>query len=376
MKKYISILLVIFMIISMTACQSNSKGNTLSIPSKGQEYYKKVICESDGGDVIAQFTNSYLTVFYNGENLVFDRNAELVYDGSNGSLSSAKTYGNQVLCEDKYLIDLTNGNKKEFFSGYRPLDYKNGYWVVGNTNGRGIIDDNGKEIIPCQYDTITTFDDKDCAIVSIDDKYGMINKENDVVIPLHYKAIFPFHDGAGNEDDKYFNDYGTTYDYTLVLDNNENAFTIDRKGNKIFNLGDFGYDAVCSGATLYNNLIPVEKDGLYGFIDMQGNAVVPLKYNDIKSDFINGYACVAIGENYGVIDMKGETVIEFDYAYISPFDQKGLAIARLKDNTNEDLIIDLAGNIAYKTTKGLEALGGGFFKENNNIIFITTDNSN
>lgn len=363
----------------MTACQSNSKDNPLSIPSKGQEYYKKMIYESNGGDVIAQFTNSYLTVFNNDKNLVFNMNAELVYDGSNGSLSSSRTYGNQILCEgNKYIIDLTNNNKKEFFSGYEPRDYKNGYWIVVKTgeSKRGIIDDNGKEIIPCQYDTITTFDDKDCAIVSIDGKYGMINKENDVVIPLNYKAIFPFNDGVDNDNDKYFNDYGTTYDYTLVLDNNENAFTIDRKGNKVFNLGDFGYNAGCSGVTLCNNLIPVEKDSLYGFIDMQGNVVVSLKYNYIKSDFINGYACVAIGENYGVINMKGETVIDFNYSYITPFDQKGLAIARIKDNTSEELIIDLSGNIAYKTTKGLEALGGGFFKENDNIIFITTDNSN
>ncbi|MCH5304440.1 MAG: WG repeat-containing protein, partial [Ruminococcus sp.] len=150
--------------------------------------------------------------------------------------------------------------------------------------------------------------------------------------------------------------------------------TIDRKGNEIYKV-DSEYELGTHSPTLYKNLIPVRKDNLYGFIDMLGNEVVPLKYNSISNDFINGYACVAIGENYGVINTKDENIIPFEYSSIDPFDQCGLAIAQLSGNTSERVIIDLAGNITYRTTNSLYALGGGYFREDDDIIYITADSN-
>lgn len=382
MKRYISIILAFVMLItSLCGCSlfgNNAKNGVLPIPRKGQEYYKRVIYNNTGnGDIITQYTNNYLTIFESDINLVFDENAKLVYDGSEGKLTSAKIYGDKIICE-KNLINLKNGNKEEFFSGYEPLDYSNGYWSVKNDNNKcGIIDENGNEIIPCKYDIISTFDEKGYALIGDynEQKFGMVDKENNLVIPINYTYLVPFNAKV----DGYYNDLyiktKTTYDYTLASDSNENVFTIDREGNTIFEISDSEYKSVSGTLTLTQNMIPVEKDGLCGYIDMQGNEVIPLKYNEIAWDFINGYSCVSVGSNYGIIDVKGEEILPFEYSSIKPFDQNGLAIART-NNSNETQIIDLAGNVAYSTNNSIEALGGGYFKEDyNQIIQITTDKS-
>lgn len=169
------------------------------------------------------------------------------------------------------------------------------------------------------------------------------------------------------------------YDYTLVQKSGDEVYTIDRQGNKVFDVENSENKLPNTNVTLTQNLIPVEKDSLCGFIDMQGKEVIPLKYNSINWDFVNGYACVSIGGNYGVINVKGEEILPFEYSSIDPFDQNGLVIAKIEGN-DKKLVIDLAGNIAYETSNRMEALGGGYFQESTDlgteIIQITTDGGN
>jgi len=279
-------------------------------------------------------------------------------------------------------MDINGSNKKEFFSGYNPLDYRDGFWLVSNNNQKcGIINENGEEVIPCKYDSMSLFDKKGYAIIydSKEEKYGMIDKENNVVIPINYTYLVPFNANVNGYYSHLYLPNDITYDYTLVQTSGDEVYTIDRQGNKIFDVENSDYKSSSGTTTLTQNLLPVEKNSLYGFIDMQGNEVIPLKYNNIKWDFVNGYACVSIGGNYGIINAKGEEILPFEYSSIDPFDQNGLAVANREDSNNQ-LVIDLAGNIAYETSNSIEALGGGYFKESSNsgteIIQITTDGGN
>ena len=281
-----------------------------------------------------------------------------------------------------YIMDINGSNKKEFFSGYNPLDYRDGFWLVSNNNQKcGIINENGEEVIPCKYDSMSLFDKKGYAIIydSKEEKYGMIDKENNVVIPINYTYLVPFNANVNGYYSHLYLPNDVTYDYTLVQTSGDEVYTIDRQGNKIFDVENSDYKSSSGTTTLTQNLLPVEKNSLYGFIDMQGNEVIPLKYNNIKWDFVNGYACVSIGGNYGIINAKGEEILPFEYSSIDPFDQNGLAVANREDSNNQ-LVIDLAGNIAYETSNSIEALGGGYFKESSNsgteIIQITTDGGN
>ncbi len=399
MKRYISILLSIILLV-FTCCgcslfSDSAKNGVLSIPRKGEEYYKRVVYNSDNSYISSTFLYNYLSISESNyddsiskskyKSVIFDQDARIVFDGADDKTKAVTIINGKIFTVDSkskiYMTDIKSGDKEEFFSGYKPLDYKNGYWAVSNDNNKcGIIDEKGNEIIPCQYDSISLFDNKGYALVSSGGKCGMIDKNNDLLIPLNYTYLIPFNaklNGAGAYSKLYL-DYEPTYDFTMVADTDmESAFTIDRKGNKVFDLNDSEYKPVSGTWTLTQNLIPVKRDGLYGFIDMQGKEVIPLKYNGISWDFVNGYACVLIGENRGIINAKGEEVLPFEYSSITPFDQNGLAIARIESD-DKTLVIDLAGNIAYKTNNSLEAIGGGYFEEKisdskTEVIQITTD---
>lgn len=402
MKKSISIILALVFLASFLCGCSNGNNGVLSIPKKGQEYYKRVVYSSDDGSVNASFSNNYLRIIESNydesiskskyKSVIFDENAKIVFDGAEDKAASLTVINGKILTSDPtsdgvkvIMIDIKSGKKEEFFSGYTPLDYSDGYWSVKNENDKcGIIDEKGNEVIPCKYDMISTFDKKGYALIGdyTEQKFGMVDKDNNLVIPVNYTFLEPFNARFSNgvySELRLSNE--TVYDCTLVSDANENVFTIDRSGNKIFDISNSEYIMTGNAWTLEQNIIPVKKDDLCGYIDMQGNEVIPLKYNEIAWDFVNGYSCVAVGSKYGVINTKGEEVIPFEYVFIRPFDQRGLAIAGLKENRDERCVIDLAGNIAYSTDNySLTALGGGYFEETidgkTQIIQLTTDKGN
>lgn len=406
MKKYISIIFAVLIVISICCgCSlfgSDSNNGVLNIPGKGQKYYKRVVYKGDeNSSITAKYQNNYLTVFdyiydqsssqSKNKSVLFDNKAKICFDGADDKLTNFYVNNDKIINSDYdsdndtvkyYIMDINGSNKKEFFSGYNPLDYRDGFWLVSNNNQKcGIINENGEEVIPCKYDSMSLFDKKGYAIIydSKEEKYGMIDKENNVVIPINYIYLVPFNANVNGYYSHLYLPNDITYDYTLVQTSGDEVYTIDRQGNKIFDVENSDYKSSSGTTTLTQNLLPVEKNSLYGFIDMQGNEVIPLKYNNIKWDFVNGYACVSIGGNYGIINAKGEEILPFEYSSIDPFDQNGLAVANREDSNNQ-LVIDLAGNIAYETSNSIEALGGGYFKESSNsgteIIQITTDGGN
>lgn len=89
-----------------------------------------------------------------------------------------------------------------------------------------------------------------------------------------------------------------------------------------------------------SGLAKVQKDFKYGFIDRNGELVVPLKY-DYAYDFSEGLAIVRKGKYFGYINSKGKEVIPLKYQSALPF-QNGEALV-VKDGTPYN--IDKKGNI-------------------------------
>lgn len=400
---------------------SNSgSGTVLSVPNQGQQYSVRTICNQETlpDYEVKSVDDGYILI---NNSLVFDNNGNNVYDISDicggmepdigipiiwkesfWSMSGGKIIGGDE--DGSYLIDVKSGDKKyseavriigSYSSDYY---YKDGlfYWKNGEW---GVMDEDGNELIPSMYDAISPFDSKGNAVVYSysERKYGTIDRENNLVIPMKYSGMATF-DGTYIESTFgsgiYSDDYGATYDYTLTrtydkeAENTDDGYiytTVNRSGETVFDITAAGYTMNQSTFYLGSNLIPVEKGEVYGFIDMQGNEVIPLKYNGISSGFVNGYAVVRTGSYAGVINTKDETIIPFQYSSISPFDSRGFAIAT-KDSGAKS-IIDLAGNEIYTSNSAITdstfaastitALGDGYFEINENgvksLILISTD---
>ena len=108
----------------------------------------------------------------------------------------------------------------------------------------------------------------------------------------------------------------------------------------------------------------VEKGDKWGYVDGNGNIVIPFIY-DYADDFYDGFAAVRIDYKWGFINQDGETVIPFDYTGAWSF-INGLAPVH-KDNLwgfinkNNELVIDFQ----YRS---ISKMGGAYYDENDNKI--------
>ena len=64
------------------------------------------------------------------------------------------------------------------------------------------------------------------------------------------------------------------------------------------------------------NLVPVSKKGLFGYVDKNNNIVIPLEYKDLGT-LRNGLIIARKDEKFGVINLENQFVVPPIYEYIS-----------------------------------------------------------
>jgi len=174
-------------------------------------------------------------------------------------------------------------------------------------NGKwGIIDLHGNEVIPALYDKIIF--DENRAPLKGNGKIGFIDENCTMVIPAIY------------DDCTYF-----SHNSTAVKHNGLWGY-IDRDGNVIVPI-TLNYD---KHGEFSEGLIAVMKDKKWGYIDAEKNIVIPLNLNyDEVYGFSNGMARVRKKDKYGYIDGTGTEIIKIQYLSASDF-QNNVAIAAKK----------------------------------------------
>jgi hypothetical protein len=71
-----------------------------------------------------------------------------------------------------------------------------------------------------------------------------------------------------------------------------------------------------------SGLLKVKLDGLYGFINIDGEEIIPPTYDDARDFSKHGFAQVKKGEKWGVINTAGEIVIDIKHEQIWENDGK------------------------------------------------------
>lgn len=74
-------------------------------------------------------------------------------------------------------------------------------------------------------------------------------------------------------------------------------------------------------------LIPIVKNGKYGFINNRGEIIVDCLYDEIKGTFLNeeNIVAVRINKKWSVIDSNGTELLDFKYSHIWPSKDSTLA---------------------------------------------------
>ena len=151
-------------------------------------------------------------------------------------------------------------------SVYIPMSGVNDNRVGVYRDGKqGFLDLSGREIIPCTYDEVGLFK-LGRTLARIGDRYGIIDTLGNIILPIEYS----------------------------------NKTT---KGNK------YAY---------YDSLALVERDGLLGYVDLDGNIAIPLNFKEAYH-FSQGLAPVLFNGAWGYINTKGDIYLPFIFDIASPF---------------------------------------------------------
>ena len=218
-------------------------------------------------------------------------------------------YHNSILiqqgnCED-YLYDFKGkfiGKKTCTNKNLEVQDgYSEGLAVIRKDNKYGFINIDGEIAVPIIYSNVEAFKDG-LALVSKDGKSGFVNNNGELIIPLKYDYARSFSDGfaiVGKKKESDKNDFNVTYTYSII----------DRKGKEISlpnyaQLWDFsnGLALVFQGKIMHAET--TWYDGKYGYIDTDGKLVIPIKYKE-GEPFSDGLALVHIDKNSFYIDIDG-----------------------------------------------------------------------
>jgi len=152
--------------------------------------------------------------------------------------------------------------------------------AIGLGNKYGYMNQNGEVVIPLTYDFADTFSEG-LAYVRKGGKNVYINSKEEVVLDLDYDYLYTFFDGLAK------------------VQKNEKFGYINKKGIQITPIK---YDRAAPFVDGYSK---VELNGLFGYINKEGKEVIPVVYNKLY-DIDNGYVRAVLNDKWGLLDINGE----------------------------------------------------------------------
>ena len=123
--------------------------------------------------------------------------------------------------------------------------------------------------------------------------WGFVDDNLNEVIPCIYKYVEDF----------------TKFGFAIVILQDDKRAVIDIEGNYILKPTNYS----CIKALSYS-FLQVQEGNRCGIINLAGNVIVPLVYNDVWLE--NNYFMVRLGKKYGLIGLDGTIIFECIYSEI------------------------------------------------------------
>lgn len=190
--------------------------------------------------------------------------------------------------------------------------FEGGHAIVQRKEKFGLIDRNFQEVIPFIYDKLSAHENG-LYVAQKGKKYGLINAANEEILPFRYDRM----------------ESGTSWfgvaPNVLIVNVNGKYGLIDNTGKELTSLK--WHDAYDKVDYFKNGLLPVQKAGKWGMLNVKGTEVIPTKYDFDKVRyfhhvFAEGFAPMQRDGKWGIVSGAGEEVVPFEYEKIS--DIRGL----------------------------------------------------
>lgn len=291
---------------------------------------------------------SYYTVYENGKFGVINNEGETVINPEYTEIVLIPNKDVPIfICtydlndqDGTYKTKVINQKNEEIFKEYSKVeaidnfDSKQNIWYeddvlrVEKDGKYGLINFEGKEVLPCDYDEITALKGvTNNLLVKKDGKVGLVNEKGQTIVNTEYKDIKTLKEGYKNEyiivnDNNQYGIISTTgtviiepkYEDVKYLNNSEmfaikdaGVWKLINKDNQI--LIDGGYDNIIEAK---GENVVVEKGGKYGVVTTKNEEKIPVEYEQIKYTFSIYYIAKTDGK-YGIINLNNEQVKDFNY---------------------------------------------------------------
>ena len=327
----------------------------------------------DSGKNVEVKIYSYYTAYENGKFGVINSDGEIVIEPSYDDIVLIPNNSKPIfICvydindaEGTYKTKAINEKNEEILKGYEKIeaidnyDSKQNIWYEDNVlrvskNGKyGIINFEGQEVLPCEYDEITALKGvKSNFIVKKAGKVGLVNEVGQTIVNTEYKNVIALKD-------EYKSEYiivNTENKYGLI--STSGTVLIEAKYDQVKYIGSSHLFAVKESETwkLFDteakkiviedkykniveakseNIIVVNEDGKYGVLNKDYTEKIKPQYEDLKYAFSIYYIAKKDGK-YGIINSENETVIEFEYKRMIYVENGGFIEA---DKTDTETVI-------------------------------------
>ena len=149
---------------------------------------------------------------------------------------------------------------------------------------------------------IEKIDEYNYYIYKEDAKYGVIDKNGNIIVKANYSNII-----IPNPKKDIF-----------VCYNEEKSEILNSSNNKLFEKYDKAQPIklkfIASDLIYEKNTLKYEENGLYGLIDFKGKSITKNIYDSIESLPMNeGKFIVCKDKKYGIVDLKGNTLVKEEY---------------------------------------------------------------
>lgn len=244
-------------------------------------------------------TNKFLSISaFNGDTaLGTNKNNQPILVDKNLNIIKTFTYDNidyiRYTIRDNSAISIENLIYEYYnYSQNIEIQINTDYFIACKDEKYGVIDVNENTIIECIYDQIIPINNQ-YLLVNKDTKYGIIDYKGNEILSIEY-------------------DFITTYksnEYAIIEKDSLYGIT-DSNGKQII---DFQYDDV---KDIQDQYIIVEKNSKYGVINFDGDILIDIIYESLEYTEYETILAELNG-NYGILDFEENIIIPFEYSGIT-----------------------------------------------------------
>lgn len=218
-----------------------------------------------------------------------------------------------------------NGNKQETpkYKTITPTENENYNITIDSNNKYGVTNKEGNVVIPNDYYYAEYLPGDYFIVGGVEGKSGIVNSNNEPILSIKYDIVQKIEDfniiQAGIVEDDVLELYNG--DMKKILSMESGKVVEEKTYIKVYSdketkyFSKDGQEIKNTDLFTDNKLFAIEKNGKWGFADKEGNIKVEPIYDKVSDFNANGFAGIRKGKKWGSIDSEGNIVIEPTYVF-------------------------------------------------------------